>query len=186
MEKKGYSIAEVSEMVDLREPTIRKYENDFKIKTPRNELGHRCYSEEHIEVLKQIKQFKDNGYTMHQITQLLDKSVAAIEHNEKALELVTIDKLTGAEIKKLLTDKVAEMVVEMVSEREEQLKSEYEEKLQQAKDEIREAIRREFAEQQEQRQMEHRILVRQIERTMEEKSKKGFWSNLFRKEEKSV
>lgn len=56
LDKKYYRIAEVSELLDLPQSTLRYYESQFpQLKPTRNAKGTRYYTPKDIELLRQIK-----------------------------------------------------------------------------------------------------------------------------------
>ncbi len=60
IEKVYWSIAEVSEMLDLPYSTLHYWEKEIKeLRPDRNEGGTRFYTAENIEVLRQIKYMRD-------------------------------------------------------------------------------------------------------------------------------
>lgn len=173
--KDKYTISHVSEKLGVSDATLRKYEKDYKIKVPRNELGHRFYTVNEIEILEQIIKLKEQGANIHVINRIMARSESFEEQNEQALELVTLDKLTGAEFKELMMKQIAEIIIKS----EKELTQKYEEKLYKVKDELKEDIKQEFKRQQEQREVENQKLMNYIAATKEEK-KKRFW-NIFKK-----
>lgn len=174
IEQQQYSITQVSKTLNIKDSTLRKWESDYDLNIPRNELGHRFYTDKEIEVLKQIVKLKDSGANIHVIKRILDRSVEAIEQKEQALELVTLDKLTAADLKEVMLKQFSEIMLQ----REEELTRRYEEKLEQVKNEIREEIRLEFEKQQEQRAVENQKLLDYIENT---RQKNIPWWNIVAK-----
>lgn len=179
MAKENRSITQASELLNIKDVTLRKWEKDFKINIPKNELGHRYYTQKELDLLKQIKDFKDNGYTISQIQTILTKSIYALEQAEQALELVTLDKLTGSDVKQLFAQSISDIIIE----REMVLKQEYEAKIEETKQEIKENLKKEFSRQQEQIQLENKKLIDYIENIRQEETSKGFFKKLFNKGE---
>ncbi len=182
MENKNvFTIKELSKILEISEHTIRKYESDFNLKIPRNNMGHRYYMDEELELFKRILNWKGKGFNKTTINNLLNHSVEAIEQKEKAIELVTLDNLTGAELKDLMVKQISDILLE----REQKLQQEYENKLEKAKDEIQNKIESELEKQtiklHEQIRAENNKLIEYIETTRKEEQKKSFWSKLFGK-----
>lgn len=171
--EKRYSISEISKQFGLSDATIRKYEKDFDINVPRNELGHRYYTEKEITVFDQIVKLKDQGANLHVINKILERSPDYQNLQEKSLELITMDKMTGLEVKQLLD----RYFTDVIMERERELVKEYEDKIDQAKKEIKEEViasmRDEFTEQHELIKKENEFLVTRLK-------KRSFW-DLFKK-----
>lgn len=161
---KRYTIAEVSKMLDISISTIRKYETDYNLTIPRDEINHRYYTETEIKVLRQIKHLKDRGYNIHQIKKVLGFSVDAKIQQVSSQDLITLDKLTGQELKELISKYLAEIILE----KEEEI------------------IERAMERFQEQRKAENKELIEYLEKIREEQTemkqqKKGFFRRLFGK-----
>ena len=169
---KTYTINELAEKLNLNSQTLRKWEKDFKLKIPRNDMGHRYYTDRELELFENIKEWKEKGATLKIINNYLGKSNDFKEQNEQALELVTLDKLTGKEIQELLTYKLADIL----HEREQKLKDEFKKELQGELEKQEERIKEKVIEQ---IQAENQKLIQYIESRREEK--KGFWS-FFKKQ----
>ncbi len=179
--KNIFTIKELSKILEISEHTIRKYESDFNLKIPRNDMGHRYYMDEELELFKRILDWKDKGFNKPIINNLLGHSVEAIGQKEKAIELVTLDNITGAELKELMSKQISDILLE----RDQKLQQEYEIKLEKAKDEIQNKMESELEKQalkiHEQIKAENNKLMDYIETTREEEQKKSFWSKLFGK-----
>lgn len=171
---KTYSISDVSNILGVSDALIRKYEKDYDILIPRNELNHRYFTEKEIEVLQQIIRLKEQGLNIHTIKKLLTRSESFEEQKEQALELVTLDKITGAELKDLMMKQIADIMYE----REKELTRQYQENIDSIRDELRDEIRKEFEKQEEQRAGENEKLLEAIEK-IRNKKKKGIWKRLF-------
>lgn len=172
--KKVYSIGEVSHIFNRSDATLRKYEKDYNLKIPRDELGHRFYTSKEIDVFKQILNLKKEGANIHVIRKLLERSIDYKEQKKQSLELITIDKLTGQEFKKLILTQLSDII----TERKNELSKQYEEKLDKVKEELTDKIRKEFAMQQKQIEAENQKLIDYIENKKQEK--KGFFNKLFK------
>ena len=166
MSDRVYSITDLSKMIKVKVTTIRKYEKDFDLMIPRNEMGHRYYTDKEITVYKQIKAMKEKGATTQLIRNMLNKSIDAIEQKEQAIHLVTLDKLTGLEFK----DIVLEQIAVAMSQREEQIKQDFEKLLDEKLERHEEQIRKQIA-------SENQRLIDYI-KTQRDK-KRGFWNKFF-------
>jgi len=83
-----YTISELSLRLGIKSPTLRKYENDYELYIPRDELGHRFYSQENLEIFQQILTMKAEGANIHAIK----KSLRSIQSLPIANEQVGISK----------------------------------------------------------------------------------------------
>lgn len=67
MGEKRYIISEISAKTGLEPHVLRYWEDELGLMIPRNELGHRYYTEEHINLFGRIKEMKDRGYQLKAI-----------------------------------------------------------------------------------------------------------------------
>jgi DNA-binding transcriptional MerR regulator len=66
-----YIISEASKRIDVEQHTLRYWEEELNLDIPRNEMGHRYYRDEDIEVLKAVKILKEKGYQLRAIKMLI-------------------------------------------------------------------------------------------------------------------
>jgi len=185
VEDKKLTIKDAAKILGIKEPTMRKYEQDFNLKIPRNEVGHRYFTDKEIALFKQIKALKDKGANTNVIKNILERSVTAEEQKETALELVTIDKLTGAELKELMLKQISDIMIE----RERLLHEKYEEKIESIKYDFEKSVALEFEKQKEdicnhvvqQVKTENQKLMDYVTNVREDEKKKSFWSKIFGK-----
>lgn len=71
MRETRYMISEASKRIDIEQHTLRYWEEELDLHILRNEMGHRYYKEEDIEVLKAVKILKEKGYQLRAIKMLL-------------------------------------------------------------------------------------------------------------------
>lgn len=89
MEEKGYIISEVAERTGIETHVLRYWEDELNLDIPRNKMGHRYYTEEQVELFKQIKELKDSGFQLKAVKAVLDgqmQGAAVVQHvgNETA------------------------------------------------------------------------------------------------------
>ena len=70
-----YLISDASKKVDVESHVLRYWEDELELNIPRNEMGHRYYTEAHIRLFKQIKDLKDKGYQLKAIKSALEKII---------------------------------------------------------------------------------------------------------------
>ena len=68
-----YLISDASKKVDVESHVLRYWEDELELAIPRNEMGHRYYTEAHIRLSQQIKELKEKGYQLKAIKTALDK-----------------------------------------------------------------------------------------------------------------
>lgn len=75
MPETHYLISDASKKVDVESHVLRYWEEELEMKIPRNEMGHRCYTDFHIRLFKQIKELKEKGYQLKAIKTALARSL---------------------------------------------------------------------------------------------------------------
>ena len=73
-----YLISDASKKVDVESHVLRYWEEELELEIPRNEMGHRYYTEYHIRLFRQIKELKEKGYQLKAIKNALDKMTEAM------------------------------------------------------------------------------------------------------------
>lgn len=99
MEEIRYMISEASKRVEVEAHVLRYWEDELELPIPRNEMGHRYYKEDDIELLKTVKQLKNQGFQLKAIKMLLPN----------LSKLDTLDAQTMLRLKDELNGKVIEM-----------------------------------------------------------------------------
>lgn len=103
-----YIISDASKKVDVEPHVLRYWEEELGLNIPRNEMGHRYYREEDIEMLKSIRLLKEEGFQLraikmilpdiHKIEKLDPKSILRLreELNQQVFSLDTGSKKSEA------------------------------------------------------------------------------------------
>lgn len=80
MEERRYIISETSAKTGLEAHVLRYWEEELGLVIPRNELGHRYYTDEHIELFCKIKAMKDKGYQLKAIkAELAEEGIPGVK-----------------------------------------------------------------------------------------------------------
>lgn len=87
MEETRYMISDAAKKVNVEAHVLRYWEEELELSIPRNEMGHRYYTEEYIRLFRQICQLKENGYQLKAIKMLLPRLKTM---NDKELQLLSI------------------------------------------------------------------------------------------------
>lgn len=66
-EGKRYMISDAAKLVDVESHVLRYWEEELDIEIPRNEMGHRYYTDYYIHVFKKIKELKEQGFLLKAI-----------------------------------------------------------------------------------------------------------------------
>lgn len=73
MDEVHYLISDASKKVDVEAHVLRYWEDELELDIPRNEMGHRYYTDLHIRLFRQIKNLKEKGYQLKAIKHALDQ-----------------------------------------------------------------------------------------------------------------
>lgn len=71
MDSKRYMISDAAKMVDVESHVLRYWEDELELPIERNEMGHRCYTEDNIQMFHHIKDLKEQGFQLKAIKVLL-------------------------------------------------------------------------------------------------------------------
>lgn len=71
MEKVRYMISDASNLIQVESHVLRYWEEELDLDVPRNEMGHRYYTEENIRQFEQIRKLKEEGYQLKAIKMLI-------------------------------------------------------------------------------------------------------------------
>ncbi|WP_343210287.1 helix-turn-helix domain-containing protein [Anaerolentibacter hominis] len=88
MAENRYIISDASKQVDVEPHVLRYWEEELELPIARNEMGHRYYTESDIELLKNIKTLKEQGFQLKAIKILLPDL-----HHLEELDMQAINKL---------------------------------------------------------------------------------------------
>ena len=69
--EKRYFITDASKMVDVESHVLRYWEEELLIDIPRNEMGHRYYTDFHIKLMKKVKELKAEGLQLKAIRNII-------------------------------------------------------------------------------------------------------------------
>ena len=71
MGEKRYMISDASKMLGVESHVLRYWEEELNVVIPRNEMGHRDYTDHHINLLKNVRDLKNQGYSLRTIKMML-------------------------------------------------------------------------------------------------------------------
>lgn len=69
--QKSYTIKDAAQKVSVETHVLRYWEEELGLKVERNGQGHRCYTEEDIELLQKIRDWKEQGLQLKAIRIML-------------------------------------------------------------------------------------------------------------------
>ena len=122
MGEKRYIISDASKMLNVETHVLRYWEEELEIKIPRNEMGHRYYTENHINLLKNVRDLKKQGYGLRAIKMMIsdpkDLPQPVTDGNKMEQFQAIMDKIvtkamkeSTADLSKELSDNVSENVL---------------------------------------------------------------------------
>jgi DNA-binding transcriptional MerR regulator len=79
LEQVRYMISDAANIVAVESHVLRYWEDELELTVPRNELGHRYYTQENVDQFLRIKQLKEEGYQL--------KAIKILLHQEKQGDL---------------------------------------------------------------------------------------------------
>ena len=83
MEEVRYMISDAANLLHVESHVLRYWEEELELEVPRNEMGHRYYTEENIRQFEQIRKLKEEGYQLKAIKMLVhNKNTDAAEKGE--------------------------------------------------------------------------------------------------------
>ena len=82
MENARYMISDAANIVNVESHVLRYWEEELELQIPRNEMGHRYYTEENIAQFHKIKEWKEQGYQLKAIRMMIHNNGEAIGHEE--------------------------------------------------------------------------------------------------------
>lgn len=91
MDEVHYLISDASKKVDVETHVLRYWEEELGLSIPRNELGHRYYTEFHIRLFCQVKKLKEKGYQLKAIKNALQQ-VMGPEQGQKVQRSMEPDR----------------------------------------------------------------------------------------------
>lgn len=109
MKEKRYTISEAAKMLEVENHVLRYWEEELNLAVPRNELGHRYYREEEIQLLNCIKELKNKGFQLKAVKEVLpdleegkeeeDKKVVPIHKENRRTELSLVESDPGTAVR---------------------------------------------------------------------------------------
>ena len=86
MEKVRYMISDAAAVVNVESHVLRYWEEELELAIPRNEMGHRYYTQENIDDFMKIKELKEKGYQLKAIRMIIHNGSKEYLLSEDAVE----------------------------------------------------------------------------------------------------
>ncbi|MEY8516501.1 MerR family transcriptional regulator [Lachnospiraceae bacterium 29-84] len=87
MENVRYMISDAANIVNVESHVLRYWEEELELMIPRNEMGHRYYTEENIAQFQKIKEWKEQGYQLKAIRMMIHNSEHAQPSEEYMMQM---------------------------------------------------------------------------------------------------
>ncbi len=95
MSEACYLISDAARKVDAPSHVLRYWEEELEMVIPRNEMGHRYYTDVHIRIFRQVKELKEKGYQLKAIKTALAKSLETGEEVVCPMDALEEDVVTA-------------------------------------------------------------------------------------------
>ncbi len=73
MEGTRYMISDAASLVNVESHVLRYWEEELELDIPRNEMGHRYYTDDNLREFLRIKEWKEQGYQLKAIRMLVQE-----------------------------------------------------------------------------------------------------------------
>ena len=97
MSETRYIISDAARMINVEPHVLRYWEEELAIEIPRNELGHRYYTEKEIHLFENIRDLKEKGFQLKAIRLIITtlNEDAPFGKKENAEDNMTEDELAA-------------------------------------------------------------------------------------------
>lgn len=117
MSEKRYIISDASKMLDVESHVLRYWEEELEIRIPRNEMGHRYYTENHINLLRNVRDLKKQGYGLRTIRMMIGGNPKELpESPVKSNKMEQFQEIMGNIVSKALRESGRELGKEIGKE----------------------------------------------------------------------
>ncbi|MCT4509129.1 MAG: helix-turn-helix domain-containing protein [Tepidibacter sp.] len=181
---KLYTTSEVSKKTGLNKKTLRGWEKEFELKVSRDDNGNRNYTDYDIELIQNIKKYKQKGMGRIFIMEYID-NVNFDKSNEECAATLTqanplesigdIQRNMAENFKNIMGEAIGDIVIEREQKLKEDLGNEINEKLDDISINLREEISNKVRKQV---RVENQKLMLYLANNRKE-NKKGFFSKVF-------
>lgn len=89
MEEVRYMISDAASLLHVESHVLRYWEEELELEIPRNEMGHRYYTEENIIQFEKIRKLKEEGYQLKAIKMLVHNKNPQMEEAPQTTEVVS-------------------------------------------------------------------------------------------------
>lgn len=105
-----YIISDASKQLDVEPHVLRYWEEELELNIPRNELGHRYFRAEDLNILKSVKKLKEQGLQLKAIKMMLpgilEEDKLCEEEDTPKQEIQEVSKAVPMEVSESGSSKV--------------------------------------------------------------------------------
>ena len=89
MSETRYIISDTAKMIDVEPHVLRYWEEELGMEIPRNEMGHRYYTDKEVRLFTMVRDLKDKGFQLKAIKMIL----SAIDSEENSNKIISLDEI---------------------------------------------------------------------------------------------
>lgn len=89
MSETRYIISDAAKMVDVEPHVLRYWEEELAMEIPRNEMGHRYYTDKEIKTFINVRNLKEKGFQLKAIKMIL----TTVSENLSLNNIISIDEV---------------------------------------------------------------------------------------------
>ena len=109
MDQVRYMISDAARLVEVESHVLRYWEEELELPIARNEMGHRYYTEDDIQLLKHIKKLKERGYQLKSIKMDISEKGELIPQEEVFSQEETLPQTLKPEKPEVLNSNAEKM-----------------------------------------------------------------------------
>lgn len=91
MSETRYIISDAAKMIDVEPHVLRYWEEELGMEIPRNEMGHRYYTDKEVKLFTMVRDLKDKGFQLKAIKMVIS-AIAEEEGNDNIISLDQVRK----------------------------------------------------------------------------------------------
>ena len=88
MNEKRYIISDAAKLIDVEPHVLRYWEEELGMDIPRNEMGHRYYTDKEVRLFTQVRDLKEKGFQLKAI-----KMILSTVTEEAPSNIISLDKV---------------------------------------------------------------------------------------------
>ena len=89
MSETRYIISDAAKMINVEPHVLRYWEEELGMDIPRNEMGHRYYTDKEVRLFTQVRDLKDKGFQLKAIKLIL----STLSEDMPANNIISLDKV---------------------------------------------------------------------------------------------